>query len=91
MWQSMRMLRIFTIPDLVATAEAGQDNAKKYVVGLERAGYLRRVREKANGRKGGHAAWMLIRDTGPSAPRLQTDGKTFDVNLRKRFDGGIRQ
>ena len=91
LWQSMRMLPEFTLPDLVATAETSYDNAKKYVRGLERAGYLRRAREKRNGRKGGHAAWRLVRDTGPRAPRLCSDGTTWDMNERKRYEGGIRQ
>lgn len=90
-WQSIRILRVFNLPDLVATAEIGEENAKKYVRGLERAGYLRRVREKRNGCKGGHAAWRLVRDTGRLAPRLQTNGITYDVNEHELHEGGISQ
>lgn len=90
-WQSIRILRVFSLPDLVATAEIGEDNANKYVRGLERAGYLLRVREKRNGCKGGYAVWRLMRDTGPVAPRLQTNGATYDVNEHELREGGISQ
>lgn len=90
-WQSMRMLRSFTLPDLMATAEIGYDNAKRYVAGLERSGYIRRAVDKRNGRKGGHVVWMLVRNTGPQAPRLQSDGNTYDPNEHQIYEGGIRQ
>ncbi len=90
-WQSMRVLRRFTLPDLVATTGASRENAKKYVRGLVRAGYLRCLSPYARGRKGGHAVWMLARDTGPHAPRLQADGQTYDPNERRVYPGGIHQ
>lgn len=90
-WQSMRILRQFSVPDLVATAEIGRDNAHKYVRGLRRAGYLRVVREKREGVTGGHEAYMLVRDTGPKAPRLQTDGNTYDPNEHQVYEGGLAQ
>lgn len=90
-WQSMRILRRFTLPDLCATAESGHANAKKYVIGLERSGYLRRIQERRSGYKGAYVVWMLTRDTGPQAPRLQTDGNTYDPNLHQVFQGGIEQ
>ena len=90
-WQSMRILRRFSLPDLMATAEVGQDNARKYVRGLARAGYLRVVKAKANGHKGGHAVYQLVRDTGPRAPRLQKDGSTYDPNEHRTYEGGLKQ
>ncbi len=90
-WQSMRVMRRFTLPDLVATAEIHEDNAKKYVRGLVRSGYLRIAVEKDNGRKGGHAVYQLIRDTGPRAPRMQTDGSAYDPNEHRIYQGGIKQ
>ncbi len=89
-WASMRMLRTFSIPDLMATSDAGYDNVKKYVRGLERAGYLRRIADHT-GRKGQHARWILIRDTGHIAPRLCSDGTTYDANTARTHDGGIKQ
>ena len=90
-WQSMRIMRRFTLPDLMATAEISHDNAKKYVRGLVLSGYVRVVVERASGRKGGHAVYQLLRDTGPRAPRLQTDGRTYDPNEHRIYEGGITQ
>lgn len=70
MWQAMRVLRRFTAPDLIATAEVGDSAAAKYVRYLLRAGYLRCVVAKVNGRTGGHAHYRLVKDTGPFAPRV---------------------
>lgn len=90
-WQSMRILRQFSLPDLVATAEIGQANARKYVIGLRRSGYLVLAREKDEGRAGGHEVYRLVRDTGPRAPRLQSDGCTYDPNQHQIHNGGIAQ
>lgn len=90
-WTAMRVQRRFTLPDLIATAEASEANVGTYVRGLARAGYLRAAQPKRNGHKGGHIVWALTRDTGPLAPRLQSDGRTFDPNLRQVFEGGLRQ
>jgi len=91
MWQSMRILREFTAHDLEATAEAGHSNAKQYLLGLEAAGYLRRIRRTNFQRGGPQTAWRLIRDTGPKAPRLQSDGTTYDPNDHSEHPGGFRQ
>jgi hypothetical protein len=81
-WQSMRSLTLFTVPDLVATADIAYSNAGKYVQGLAAAGYLRVAHPKAEGKKGGHAHYRLIRNTGPQAPRLRSDGYVYDLNTR---------
>ncbi len=90
-WQSMRVLRQFSLPDLVATAESGYANTRRYVRGLVNSGYLRLVQPVASGRRGGYAVYRLVRDTGPHAPRLQIDGRTYDVNRREVCEGGVRQ
>lgn len=90
-WQSMRHLHLFTVGDIVSTAEMGMDNAKKYIRGLKEAGYLITVKEKSNGHKNGLAVYRLIRNTGPKAPRLQSNNKTFDPNEHKTYNGGIQQ
>jgi hypothetical protein len=80
-WQSMRVLRRFTLPDLQATAEIGRDNVGRYVRGLLRAQYLRIAKPKVNGHVGGHAIYQLVRNTGPHAPRLQHGGAAlYDPN-----------
>lgn len=90
-WQSMRILRLFTVPDLMATAEMGKANARKYINGLRSSGYLVVARPKQEGKKNGHEAYRLVRDTGPRAPRLQSDGRTYDPNQHQVYDGGLAQ
>lgn len=91
LWASMRMLRNFTAVDLVATAEAGPANARKYIIGLVNAGYLIEATPKRNGHRGGHAVYRLVRDSGPRAPRLQSNGQTWDPNNHDLHDGGVKQ
>lgn len=87
LWQSMRIMRQFSLPDLVATAEVNSDNARKYVGALTRAGICRVSREKRNGYKGGHQVWFLVRDLGPHAPTIQTDGGVWDPNAHTVYRG----
>ena len=90
-WFAIRVMRRFDIPSLEAAAEAGRSNTQKYVFALTRAGFLRKVFDGESGKKGGHAVWMLVRDPGPMAPRLQRDGRTYDPNGHEVFEGGLRQ
>lgn len=90
-WQSMRILRRFTVAELAATAETGADNCAKYCRGLTRAGILRIAQAKQDGRKGGHTVYALQRDLGPHAPRLRVDGSTYDPNAHRVLPGGIEQ
>lgn len=73
MWQSMRVLKRFSVADLVATAETPANSANHYVRALRRAGYLRCVQPVQSGRTAGHARYQLMRDTGPCAPRIGKD------------------
>ena len=90
-WQSMRILRRFTMPQLVATAEITIDNARKYCNGLERAGFLRLTTPRNSGVRGGHKTYLLIRDPGPKSPRLRTNGITYDPNHHQTYTGGLPQ
>lgn len=82
-WQSMRVLRRFTVPDLAATAEVSEDRAREFVRWLHRIGYLRQLRH-ATGNPGGHALYQLVRDTGPKPVRVGRDG-IYDPNTRDFF------
>lgn len=84
-WQTMRKLRRFTSADLVAVAEANRDNVRKYVAALAEAQYLRCVEPRRYGPAGGHAVWQLVRNTGPVAPRVSTDG-LYDYNLADPYE-----
>ncbi|CQR43682.1 hypothetical protein THICB3320732 [Thiomonas sp. CB3] len=90
-WQSMRIMRLFSAADLAATAEAGAENAQKYCRGLLRSGVLRIAQDKRQGRKFGHTVYQLARDLGPLAPRLRSDGTTYDPNAHAVLQGGVCQ
>ncbi len=90
-WTSMRVLRQFSLPDLAATADAEKDNVRKYITGLRKSGYLIITKAKREGSKHGHEVYRLVRNTGPKAPRLQSDGKTYDPNEHIVYDGGLTQ
>lgn len=66
-WQSMRILRSFTLPDLARTADVKIDNAKKFTAALTIHGYLRVVAENT-GMNGGYKRWVLICNQGPDHP-----------------------
>lgn len=70
MWQAMRVMRRFTVAEIMATAEVGASAATKYVRFLTAGGYLRCVQARRSGYTGGHAQYQLLRDTGPCAPRI---------------------
>ena len=49
------------------------DSVREYVIGLEKAGYLERVKAEEM-RHGVAACWKLIKDTGVDAHRVRKDG-----------------
>lgn len=75
----MRVLRRFTLPDLISTAEIGAANAKAYLIALRRTGYVRRIQAQRPG-KGGHAIYALARNTGPRAPMARANATVWDAN-----------
>ncbi len=83
LWRSMRIARRFTIPDLMATADATRANTQTYVIGLERAGYLRVMRPRISGVKMGSVVYLIVNDSGPKPPRLGKHG-VFDPNVKER-------
>ncbi len=90
-WQSMRILRRFILPDLISTAEISHANITKYVGGLRRSGYIVVDKPQSSGKKGGYQIYRLVRNTGPKAPRLQSNGNTYDPNEEKVYEGGTKQ
>lgn len=79
-WTSMRIMRRFTIAELVGTAEVSRNHAEKYVKALVAERYVRIVQAKRQGVAGGDAVYQLVRDTGPHAPRIGK-GALLDPNL----------
>ncbi|WP_457571287.1 hypothetical protein [Desulfovulcanus sp.] len=84
MWRAMRILKQFTLQDLVAGASTEEHNvaleeAKTYCRFLLRAGYLR---QRDN-------VFRLVNYTGPKAPMIQRIKRVFDPNLNKvTWEGG---
>lgn len=75
LWHAIRILRQFTVGDLMAVAE--QETEKKhsvltYLSQLRRAGYLRA--RYGSTRRGEPAHFHLIRDTGPKPPGMVNRG-----------------
>lgn len=83
MWQSMRILRVFTPSDIAQTAEVSVSYATYFVATLRKAGYLKRQ----TGSTGVFAQHQLLRNTGPRAPRHWTKERAvFDLN-----NGGLHE
>ncbi len=67
-WQSMRILRRFTIVDLCRTTGARRDNVKKFVRRLEVHGYVAQHGTYVGGRAGIFRGLRLVKDVGPRYP-----------------------
>lgn len=89
MWQSMRILVVFSVPDLISTAEVVPNTARKFTQALERFEYLTQARANVSGRKGSFAVWRLVKNTGPYAPVIRREGRgIYDPNLDKEIEIG---
>ncbi len=83
MWQSMRIMRVFTVSDIAQTAEVTTDYAMMFVNILRRAGYIKR---QAND-TGVFATHQLLRNSGVHAPRHWTkEDKVFDINRGELYE-----
>jgi hypothetical protein len=82
------VLKKGTIQDLLMMAGEDQGrgyrSALKYLLFLERAGYLRKLPVRARGTaptSNGFVRWLLVDDTGPEAPVVQPlKGEVVDRN-----------
>jgi hypothetical protein len=68
-WNTMRITRSFSKPEVCAAAEVSMGVASRYINELIRWGYVRKVSHGRPGEVGGYARYRLIRDTGPEYPR----------------------
>lgn len=75
-WTSMRMQRLFTIPDIVLEAARPDDgnpagNLQRYLRSLVSAGYVKIASHRVPGTaptSNGHQRYLLCCDSGPRAP-----------------------
>lgn len=85
LWQSMRIMRTFSAPELAAVSEVHVTTADKYVRALHNAGFLRRVAEHKPGQPGTSDTYTLVRNTGPLSPIRHKKGGVYDRNSDIRW------
>lgn len=83
-WQSMRILRRFTVADLQITAEIREENTRAFIRPLVAAGFLR-VHAPRKGYRDA-AIYQIVRDSGPLAPIPWKNGEVLDQNTRTIYD-----
>ncbi len=81
MWKSMKILRVFSVRDLVVhaalpDAPIAPGAALRYCQWLARGGYLTPLPRE----KGDVARYRFIRDTGAKAPQILSVKQLFDAN-----------
>lgn len=69
-WQSLRILRRFTLPDVCRTIPEGAKyaNVRKFVSNLHRHGYVAKAAGYTSGRAGSYQVYTLVKDVGPNYP-----------------------
>ncbi len=74
-WQAMRILRTFTVPDLARISGASPDYIHRLISRLRRARYVRRDgRLQPAGLPGSYQRYRLMRDPGPRPPAILAGG-----------------
>ena len=80
-WTSMRVMRAFTLTEIVATAEVPINYVKAVVLAYRCAGVIRQTGEPVPYGKPGVRTYLLVRNTGPHAPRIRKNRTViFDPN-----------
>lgn len=85
MWDAMRILRVFTAPDILAVCElTNRRSALTFIGQLRRAGYVANVGGNVGLHE--HRRYRLVRNTGPIAPSLIGRGRAiYDHNTDKEY------
>lgn len=81
-WSAIKVLKTFDYRDVTLTTAAAPNTVKKYLITLNRAGYLRIV-VKGTSHHADRFLFMRKMDTGPFAPRIRKNGAVYDPNLKK--------
>lgn len=92
-WQSMRIMRRFTIPDIMRTSGISKDNINRYLPWLVIEGYVAfEGRKGVRGQMGSNGVYRLIKDI-PGMPIMPRDmprdnAPQSPLNLRGGAEGG---
>lgn len=78
-WQTIRIMRSFTHPDLITATGASYSEVHTFVLALRRAGVVI-VTHRSNSMLRRHQTMLLVRDLGPLTPRRSRDGSIYDPN-----------
>lgn len=84
-WAAIRKSKQFTILELEGETRINLKTIYNYVIGLERAGYLKRIDDGSPTAKGMYSkgTWELIKDVGVEAPRVTKEGKHVTHGLSR--------
>ena len=86
-WQAMRYLEVFTIPEIVALAECSRSSVERYLTDLCRYQYVVKLsgfnkHASMAKRRGWHNRYRLLSNTGHMYPIARQAG-LYDQNLKK--------
>lgn len=82
MWMAMRVQLRFTAQSIAAAATAEVPSCRLYINALCKAGYVR-VSHKTSFEVGDFTSFVILKDTGPHAPRLRKDRSSiYDINTK---------
>lgn len=71
-WQSMRIFRRFTVPDIIRTSGIKRDNLHQYLPWLVEEGYVaEEIRKGKTGQAGSYKVYRLAKDVleAPATPK----------------------
>lgn len=89
-WQIMRFLEVFTIPEVMALAECSKSSVERYLTDLCRFGYVAKIssfnkRAPMAKRRGWHNRYRLLENTGCKYPIARPEG-LYDQNLKRLIE-----
>lgn len=85
-WHAMRLLKKFSIDDVIERAGGERHNIGRYILALEGAGYLVALRRQPGNAPGsnGFRRFFLGRNSGPKTPLLRNKSREiFDPNTNE--------
>lgn len=85
-WQSMRIFIEFSQRDILATADIKPSNLNKFIGLLKRHGYVDVAGGSGvSGQRNYQKSYLLVRDTGPTAPIVYRETGLRDLNSGELF------